>query len=40
MKQLKKMWVSFWGKRYWIYEDEKELCEILIYHHKIYIIKK
>lgn len=34
------LWKKFWGKTYRIYKNNKMVCEILIYHHKIYIIKE
>lgn len=39
IKSLLWKWKKFWGKRYWIYKDEKEVGEILFYGHKIYITK-
>lgn len=31
------LWQRFWGKKYRIYKNEEIVCEILVYHHKIYI---
>lgn len=39
LKKISFGWKKFWGKRFWIYKDEKEISEILIYGHKIYILK-
>lgn len=38
MKKLN-FWKKFWGKRYRIYKNNKEVKEILIYKHQIYILK-
>lgn len=38
LKKLMWYWIKFWGKRFWIYKDNKEVNEILIYKHKIYIL--
>lgn len=38
-KKIKKGWIRFWGKKYWIYKEEKEIGEIIFYKHKIYIQK-
>lgn len=32
-------WKCFWGTRYRIIKDKKEIQDILIYHHKIYILE-
>jgi len=40
MKKLKKLWINFWGHRYRVFEEDNKVCEILIYHRKIYIIKE
>jgi len=39
MKSLKNLWINFWGNNYRVYEDDKEVYRILIYHKKIYIKK-
>lgn len=31
------LWKKFWGKKFWIISNKKEIGEILIYHHKIYL---
>lgn len=37
-KQKVSKWKLFWGHRFWIYKNNKEIMEILIYKHKIYIL--
>lgn len=37
--KMKKLWISFWGNRYWVYEDDKREKELLIYHRRIYVKK-
>lgn len=36
MKKLINIWKNFWGSKFWIIENEKEIGEVLVYHHKIY----
>ena len=36
MKKIKWIWIKFWGSRYRVIKNDKE---IIIYHHKIFIIK-
>ena len=40
MKKLKRLWINFWGNRYRVFEDDKVIKEILIYHRRIYILNK
>lgn len=40
MKRLLWYWKLFWGSRYYIIEEGKEDKEILVYHHKIYVINR
>ncbi len=40
MKKLRKLWINFWGHRYRVFEEDNKVCDILIYHRKIYIIKE
>jgi len=39
IKKIKWWWMNFWGRRYWVYKDDLEINEILIYGHKIFIKK-
>lgn len=40
MNKIKKIWISFWGKKYKIiYSDKLRENEVLIYRHKIFIKK-
>lgn len=40
LKKIRKLWISFWGNRYRVFEDDKLINEILIYHKRIYILGK
>ena len=40
MKKIKKLWINFWGHRYRVFEEDNKVCDVLIYHRKIYIIKE
>ena len=40
MKKLRKLWINFWGHRYSVFEEDNKVCDVLIYHRKIYIIKE
>ena len=40
IKKIRKLWISFWGNRYRVFEDDKLINEILIYHKRIYILGK
>lgn len=31
-------WIKFWGRKYWIYKDNIEINEIIIYKHRIYVL--
>ena len=33
------MWINFWGNRYRVYKDDKEIYELLIYKKRIYVVK-
>ena len=37
MKKLIWKWKKFWGKRYYLIEDEKEIGSVLVYGHKVYL---
>lgn len=39
MNRFKKLWIKLFGKRYWIIKGNKEIREIIISGHKIYLIK-
>ena len=39
LKSLRKKWIKFWGSTYLLKEDDKVICELLIYHKKIYVEK-
>ncbi len=39
-KRFKIGWRNFWGTRYRVYENEKLIQEVILYHKKFYIIKK
>ena len=39
MKKFKWAWIKLFGKRYFIFKNKKEIREILIYGHRIYIIR-
>ena len=38
IKELFKIWRRFWGNRYRIYRDDKQIEQVLIYHRKIMIL--
>lgn len=40
LKKFKIVWRNFWGTRYKVYEDDKLIQEVILYHKKFYIIKK
>lgn len=40
LKRFKTGWRNFWGTRYSVYENEKLIQEVILYHKKFYIIKK
>lgn len=37
LKQIKYLWMNFWGQRYRVYKNNDLIKEILIYHKRIYI---
>lgn len=39
LKNLRKKWIKFWGSTYLLKEDNKIICELLIYHKTIYVEK-
>ena len=39
MKKINKILVKLFGKRYFIFKNNKEVKEIIIYGHRIYIVK-
>ena len=39
MKKIKWIWIKFWGNRYRVIKNDELLKEIVIYDHRIYIIK-
>ena len=39
IKKTKWLWINFWGKKYRIIKNGKAVKEILIYRHKIYVLK-
>jgi hypothetical protein len=40
LKNLKWLWISFWGRKYFIkYTDNLKEDEILVHGHKVYISK-
>lgn len=40
MNKIKKIWISFWGKKYRIiYSDNLKENEVLVYRHKVYLKK-
>lgn len=40
MKRFLWKWKLFWGDCYKVYNDDKLIVQILIYHKKIYILEK
>ncbi len=40
LRRFKIGWRNFWGTRYRVYENEKLIQEVILYHKKFYIIKK
>ena len=40
LKRFKTGWRNFWGTRYRVYENEKLIQEVILYHKKFSIIKK
>lgn len=39
MNRFKKLWIKLFSKIYWIIKGNKEIREIIISGHKIYLIK-
>lgn len=37
MKWLKKHWISFWGRQYRVYKNDKEIYRALIYKRKVFV---
>jgi len=40
LRRIKWGWIKFFGKRYFIFKNKKEIKEILIYGHRIYILNE
>ena len=38
IKKISWIWKNFWGSIYRVYEDDKKIKEILIYHKRIYLL--
>ncbi len=39
MKKIKKILIKLFGKRYFIFKNNKEVKEIIVYGHRIYILR-
>lgn len=39
LKKIRKAWINFWGNRYRIYEKDREIYNVLIYHKRMYLTK-
>jgi len=39
MKRIKRILIRLFGKRYFIFKDNKEVKEIIVYGHRIYILR-
>lgn len=37
--KIKDKWIRFWGNTYKIYDDNKEICRLLVYHKTVYILR-
>ena len=37
MKKLKKLWINFWGNKYRVYKDDKEIYRAIVYGKKVYV---
>jgi len=40
MKKFLKIWINFWGHRYRIFQNDRVIKEILIYHKRIYELEE
>lgn len=40
LRRIKWGWIKLFGKRYFIFKNKKEIKEILIYGHRIYILNE
>lgn len=39
MSKFRKIWMRLFGKRFWIIKGNKEIMEIIVSGHKIYLVK-